>query len=114
MAVGVFPHYQPNPRYWAALEERSDEQRARLDHHLRYTCLHDSDDLLPRKEAALATIEGIAEIHRVHDVMFLLSDTRRLADDEKRLVDGVVHLSLDYVEMIAGVVRNSTRIVPSS
>ncbi len=113
LAVGAYPRYNPSPKYWSGLEASSDEQRSRLDHHLRYTCLRDTGDLLSRKEAAEAVINGIVEIHEAHDVMFLLSTTGNLEHDEQRLLDGVVELSLKYVETIAGVLRNLTRIAPS-
>ncbi len=113
LAVGAYPHYNPVPGYWSRLEASSDEQRGRLDHHLRYTCLRDTGDLLARKEAAEAVIDGIVEIHEAHDVMFLLSQTGNLEHDEQRLLDGVVELSLAYIETIARALRNLTRIVPS-
>ena len=94
------------------LERLSDAQRERLDRRLRSVCLGDTDELAPRKEAALAVIEGIAEIHRVHDAMFYLSDRRDLDEYDQRLLDGMVQLSMQYVETVAVVIRKSTQIVP--
>lgn len=111
-AVGVFPRYDPIPGYWSRLEGRSDEQRTRLDHHLRFVCLRDTGDLEVRREAALAVIDGIAGIHKQHDLLFYLSDRRNLTDADQRLLDGIVSLSLKFVETIAGVIRDATRIVP--
>ena len=112
LAVGVYPHYDPVLGYWSMLEEKSDEQRKRLDPHLRRACLREYAELPGRKEAALAVIEGIAEIHQAHDALFYLADRERLSDDDQRLIDGIVELSLRYVESIAVVIRQATRIAP--
>ena len=113
LKVDVYPHYNPDNTYWAKLESKSDEQRSRLDHHLRYTCLRDSAELEPRKDAALAVINGMLDIYQSRDILFLYLDRHRLSSGERRLLDGIIELSIDYVETMAGVVRPLTRIASS-
>ena len=110
LAIGVYPHYPPNSRHWRRLETRSDEQRDRLDHHLRYTCLRDPVHLQHRKDAALAVIEGMIEIYKSRDVLFYLMDKRQLTDAEIRLSDAIVELSMEFVETLANAVSDLTRL----
>ena len=116
LETGVYPHYTPDRRYWVDLETRSDQQRERLDHHLRYVCLRDSGDLLPRRDAAEAVIDGMLEIYQVRDILFFNLNrnrhTNELTNQEIRLLDGLIELSMDYVETIAGVLRRSTQVAP--
>ena len=42
LATGVYPHYTPKVRHSVHLERRSDDQKSRLDHHLRFVCLRDT------------------------------------------------------------------------
>ena len=111
----AYPTYAPEKGFWVSLEKRSDEQRARLDHHLRFVCLRDSGDLLPRRKAAEAVIDGMLNIYESRDTLFYVLDRNRapqkLSNSKIRLLDGVIESSLDFVEAIAGVVRRSTQIV---
>ena len=110
LATGVYPHYTPDVEYSVGLERRSDEQKSRLDDHLRLVCLGDTGDLEPRRDAAQATIDGMLEVYKSRDILFYLLERRRLSSSERRLADGIVELSIDYVEAIAGVVRRSTQV----
>ena len=116
LSLKAYPSYSPERRFWAELEKRSDEQKARLDHHLRFVCLRDSGDLLPRRDAAEAVIDGMLNIYKSRDALFLDLDrnntTQELSNDRIRVLDGVIESSLDFVETIAGVVRRSTQIAP--
>ena len=116
LSLKVYPSYPPEQGFWSNLEKRSDEQKARLDHHLRTVCLHDSGDLLPRRDAVEAVIEGMLNIYQSRDILFYYLDrnriTRELSNNEIRLLDGVIELSLDYVKTVAGVVRRSTQLAP--
>ncbi len=116
LSLKAYPRYSPGGRFWAKLEKRSDEQKARLNHHLRFVCLRDSGDLLPRRDAAEAVIDGMLNIYESRDMLFFSLDrnhtTQELSDDQIRVLDGVIESSLDFVEAIAWVVRRSTRIVP--
>ena len=115
-SLKAYPSYQPERRFWANLEKRSDEQKARLDNHLRFVCLRDSGDLLPRRDAAEAVIDGMLDIYKSRDALFFDLDrnhiTQELSNDQIRVLDGVIESSLDYVETIAGVVRRSTQVAP--
>ena len=114
--LGTYPSYPPVRGFWSNLEKRSDEQKLRLDHHLRLVCLRDSGELLPRRNAAEAAIDSMLEIYQSRDIMFNGLDknqrTREFTDSEIRMMEGSIELSLDYVETIAGVVRRSTQIAP--
>ena len=116
LSLQAYPTYPPVMGFWSHLEKRSDEQRARLDHHLRFNCLRDSDDLLPRRDAAEAVIDGMLNIYNSRDALFLkleINDsTRKLSNDQIRVLDGIIESSLDYVETIAGVLRRSTQVGP--
>lgn len=116
LSLRAYPSYPPARRFWSELERRSDEQKARLDHHLRFVCLRDSGDLLPRKAAAEAVIDGMLNIYKSRDALFLDLDrnstTQELSEDKVRVLDAVIESSLDFVETIAGVVRRSTQIAP--
>ena len=115
-SLKVYPTYEPEENFWPNLERRSDEQKARLDHHLRFVCLRDSGDLLPRRDAAEAVIDGMLEIYTARDRLFYILDrnrhTHELSSNEVRLLDGVIETSIDFVEAIAGVVRRSTQVGP--
>ena len=115
-SLKVYPTYEPEEHFWPNLERRSDEQRARLDRHLRFTCLRDSGDLIPRRDAAEAVIDGMLEIYTSRDRLFYILDrdqrTHELSSSEVRLMDGVIESSIDFVEAIAGVVRRSTQVAP--
>lgn len=112
----AYPSYPPVRGFWSNLEKRSDDQRERLDHHLRFVCLRDSVKLLARRLAAHAAIDGMLDIYQSRDILFRHLDrnqhTQELTNNEARVLDGIIELSLDYVETIAGVMRQSTRIVP--
>ena len=116
LSLKAYPTYSPNRRFRANLKNRSDEQQTRLDHHLRFVCLRDTGDLLPRKEAAEAVIDGMLFIHNSRDMIFFdleRSDiTHELSNNQIRVLEGVIEMSIDYVETIAGVVRKSTQIAP--
>ena len=112
LEMGVYPRYTPDRRYWVDLETHSDQQRARLDHHLRFVCLRDSDDLEPRRDAALAVIDGMLDIYQLRNALFYLLDRGYLSTNQIRLAEGVIELSVDFVETIAGVVRRSTQVAP--
>ena len=112
LEMGVYPRYTPDRRYWVDLETHSDQQRARLDHHLRYVCLGDSGELLPRRAATLAIIDGMLDIYKSRDILFYHLDAGRLSSDKRRLAYGIIELSIDFVETIAGVVRRSTQLAP--
>ena len=115
LSLKAYPTYRPEKGFWANLEKRSDEQKASLDHHLRFVCLRDSGDLLPRRDAAESVIDGMLNIYESRDVLFYSLDrnhtTQELSNDQIRVLDGVIESSLDYVNTVAGVVRRSTRIV---
>ena len=115
-SLKVYPTYKPEKNFWLNLEKRSDEQRTRLDHHLRFVCLRDSGDLLPRRDAAEAVIDGMLEIYKARDWLFYILDrdrrTHELSSSDVRLLDGVIESSIDFVEAIAGVVRRSTQVAP--
>ena len=70
LSLKAYPSYPPERRFWAKLERCSDEQKDRLDSHLRFVCLRDSGDLLPRKDAAEAVIDEMLGIYRSRDVLF--------------------------------------------
>ena len=112
----AYPSYPPERKFWAGLERRSDEQKNRLDHHLRFVCLHDSGDLLPRRDAAEAILDGMLSIYRSRDILFLHLDRnhriQELSSGQMRVLDGVIESSIDFVETIAWVVRRSTQIAP--
>ncbi len=114
LSLKAYPSYSPERRFWANLEKRSDEQKDRLDRHLRFVCLRDAGDLLPRRDAVEAVIDGMLNIYRSRDVLFYNLDrnhtTQELSDDQIRVLDGVIESSLDYVETIAEVVRRSTQV----
>ena len=114
LSLKAYPTYKPERRFWVNLEKRSGEQKARLDHHLRFVCLQDSGDLLPRRGAAKAVIDGMLDIYKSRDTLFFYVDrnhiTQELSNDQTRVLDGVIESSLDYVDTIAGVVRRSTQI----
>ena len=114
LSTGAYPSYVPAKMFWANLERRSDEQRDRLDRHLRFTCLRDPDTLQNRRDAAEAVIDGMLNIYQSRDVLFFHLDrnhrTQELSDYQVRVMDGVVESSLDFIESIAGVVRQSTQI----
>ncbi len=116
LSLKAYPGYSSEKRFWAELERRSDEQKNRLDHHLRFVCLRDSGDLLPRRDAAEAVIDGMLSIYKSRDALFSHLDrnhtTRELSSDQMRVLDGVIESSIDFVETIAGVVRRSTQIAP--
>ena len=116
LSLKAYPSYSPERRFWANLEKHSDEQKTRLDHHLRFVCLRDSGDLLPRRKAAKAVIEGMLNIYKSRDALFykleINDTTQELSNDQIRVLDGVIESSLDYVETIAGVVRRSTQVAP--
>ncbi len=116
MTLKVYPSYSPVEGFWKHLEKRSHEQKNRLDHHLRLVCLRDSGELLPRKNASEAVIDGMLDIYRSRDLLFYELDintrTRELPDNQVRVLDGLIELSIDFVEVIAGVVRRSTQLVP--
>ena len=116
LSLKAYPSYPPERRFWAELERRSDEQKARLDNHLRFVCLRDSGDLLPRRDASEAVIDGMLSIYNSRDALFFHLDknhkTRELSNDQIRVLDGVIESSLEFVETIAGVVRRSTQIAP--
>ena len=116
LPLKAYPSYSPETRFWANLEKRSDEQKARLDHHLRLVCLRDSGDLQSRRDAAEAVIDGMLDVYKSRDALFFDLDrnqhTQELSKGQIRVLDGVIESSLDYVEAIAGVVRRSTQIVP--
>ena len=116
LSLKAYPSYSPERNFWANLEKRSDEQKDRLDHHLRFVCLRDSGDLLPRRDAAEAVIDGMLSIYRARDALFYNLDrnrtTHELSNDQIRVLDGVIESSLDFVETIAGVVRRSTQVAP--
>ena len=114
LSLKAYPTYSPDKRFRANLEKRSNEQKGRLDHHLRYVCLRDSGELLPRRDAAEAIIDGMLNIYHSRDaILFDLERnqiTRELSNNQIRVLDGVIESSIDYVETIAGVVRRSTQI----
>ena len=114
--LGAYPSYPPVKGYWSNLEKRSDQQRARLDHRLRLVCLRDKGYLLPRREALEAVIDGMLNIYQSRDFLFKELDinrtTRELSNHQVRVLDGVIESSLEFVEAIAGVLRQSTRIAP--
>ena len=116
LSLKAYPSYPPQWRFWAQLESRSDEQKDRLDGHLRRVCLQDTGDLLPRRDAAEAVIDGMLNIYKSRDALFYRLDqnqrTRELHSDQVKALEGVIESSLDFVEAIAGVVRWSTRIAP--
>ena len=116
LSLKAYPSYPPARRFWADLERCSDEQKSRLDHHLRFVCLRDSGDLLPRRDAAKAVIDGMLNIYDSRDVMFSYLDrnhkSRELSKDQIRVLDGVIESSIEFVEAIAWVVRRSTQIAP--
>ena len=116
LSLKAYPSYPPERRFWAELERRSDEQKNRLDHHLRFVCLRDSGDLLPRRDAAQTVIEGMLSIYKSRDALFFHLDrnqtTRELSINQIRVLDGVIESSLEFVETIAGVVRRSTQVAP--
>ena len=116
LSLKAYPSYSPERKFWPVLERRSDEQKDRLDHHLRFVCLRDSADLLPRRKAAKAVIDGMLSIYESRDSLFynleVNDTTRELSDGQVRVLDGVIESSLDFVETIAGVVRRSTQIAP--
>ena len=116
LTLGAYPSYQPVKQFWSRLEKRSDEQKDRLDHHLRLVCLGDSGELLPRRNAAEAVIDGFLKIYWSRNILFFGLDrsdhTGRLNDGEVRVLEGIIELSLEYVETVAGVVRSSTRVAP--
>ena len=115
LSTGAYPSYVPDEMFWSSLEKRSDEQKGRLDHHLRFTCLRDLDALQHRRDSAEAVIDGMLDIYNSRDVLFLHLDrnriTRELSNCQVRVLDGVIESSLDFVETIAGVVRRSTQVV---
>ena len=112
----VYPSYPPAKGFSAHLENRSNEQKDRLDHHLRFVCLRDSGELLPRKNASESVIDGMLDIYTSRDGLFYELDrntrTRELSDYQVRLLDGLIESSIEFVEVIAGVVRESTKLVP--
>ena len=114
--LSAYPSYPPESGFWSNLERQSDEQKVRLDHHLRYVCLRDSGELLPRRIAAEAVIDGMLDIYKSRGILFYGLDrnrvTQKFTNGEIRMMDGVIELSLEYVETIAGVVRRSTQIAP--
>lgn len=116
LSLDAYPSYPSEMKFWAQLERRSDEQKSRLDHHLRFVCLEDTDDLLPRRDAAEVVINGMLKIYESRNVLFYRLDqnqrTRELHSDQVRALEGVIESSLDFVEAIAGVVRWSTRVAP--
>ena len=112
LRLGVYPHYPASEEYFRRMEEKSDGQKERLDHHLRYVCLRDSGSLLGRYNAALAAIDGLLRVYECRDAIFYLLDRPRVASSERRLGDGIVDLSIEFVESIAGVLRQCTRIAP--
>ena len=115
LSLKAYPSYPPARRFWADLERCSDEQKARLDHHLRFVCLRDSGDFLPRRDAAEAVIDGMLNIYKSRDALFFDLDRnytiQELSNDQIRVLDGVIESSIDFVETIAWVVRRSTQIV---
>ena len=113
LVVKPYPRYEVDETYWRELEKRSDEQRQRLDHHLRDTCLRDGHQLQSRKDAAQAVIDGMLDVYESRDVLFYLLERRSLTDGTRRMADGIIELSLDYIETITGVVRPLTRIQPA-
>ena len=112
LTIPPYPRYKSNERYWRGLETRSDEQRERLDRHHRPRCLGDGPELQRRKDAAQAVFDGIGDVYSSLDILFYHLDTRRLTSDTRRMLDGVIELSLDYIETIAGVVLDLTKIAP--
>ena len=116
LSLKAYPSYSPERRFWANLEKRSDEQKERLDHHLRFVCLRDSGDLLSRRDAAEAVIDGMLNIYKSRDALFcepeINDTTHELSNDQIRVLDDVIESSLDFVETIAGVVRRSTQVAP--
>ena len=114
LSLKAYPSYPPVKRYWSNLESRSDEQKERLDHHLRFVCLRDSGDLLSRRDAAEAVIDGMLNIYKSRDALFweleINDTTHELSNDQISVLDGVIESSLDFVETIAGVVRRSTQV----
>ena len=116
LSLKPYPSYPPVRGFSSNLEKRSDDQKERLDHHLRFVCLRDSVKLLARRLAAQAAIDGMLDIYQSRDILFRHLDrsrhTQELTNDEIRVLDGIIELSVEYVETIAGVVRQSTRIVP--
>ena len=116
LSLRAYPTYSPDKRFRSDLEKRSNEQKDRLDHHLRFVCLRDSGELLPRRDAAEAVIDGMLNIYHSRDAIFFDLErnqiTRELSNNQIRVLEGVVELSVDYVETIAGVVRKSTQIAP--
>ena len=116
LSLKAYPSYSPERSFWTNLERRSNEQKTRLDHHLRFVSLRDSGDLLPRRDAAEVAIDGMLNIYESRDVLFYNLDrnhtTQELSSDQIRVLDGVIESSLDYVEAIAWVVRRSTQILP--
>ena len=108
----AYPSYTPVKLFWSKLEKRSDEQKGRLDRHLRHHCLEDSGDLLPRRDAANAAIDGMLNIYESRDNLFKNLErndvNQGLTDRVVRVLDGVIESSIDCVEIIADVLCTLT------
>ena len=111
-----YPSYPRVKGFWSHLERCSGEQKKRLDHHLRFVCLKDSGELLPRRNAAEVVIDALLDVYKLRDMLFYRLDvngvTQELSDGDIRVLDGVIESSIDFVECIAGVVRKSTQVAP--
>ena len=101
-----YPSYPRVKGFWSHLERCSGEQMKRLDHHLRFVCLRDSGELLPRRNAAEVVIDALLDVYKLRDMLFYRLDvngvTQELSDGDIRVLDGVIESSIDFVECIAG------------
>ena len=110
LAVGAYPRYSPVKGYSAKLEARSDEQRNRFGPYLRLTEIQESGTLKPRRDAAITVSKSMENVYRAHDLLFYILAGSNVPRDEKALLDGIIEISLDYMEVIGGALRQLSRI----
>ena len=110
LSVGAYPKYSPVRGYSANLEKRSDGQRNRFGRYLRLTEIQESGTLEPRRDAAMAVSKSMENIYRAHDSLFYILSRSNVPRDERALLDGIIEVSLDYMEVIGGTLRQLSRI----
>ena len=114
LEMGAYPSYPPVRQFWSHLQQKSNEQRDRLDGHLRRVCLPDSGDINQRTKEGEAAIDGMWSIYGSRDVLFgylNMNERRRiLTDYDVRVYEGIIELSIDFVESVAGILRYSTQV----
>ena len=110
LAVGAYPRYSPVRGYSASLEARSDQQRDKLGQRLRLTELQESGALEPRRDVAVTVSNSMENVYRSHDLLFYILAGQSVPHEERALLDGIIEISLDYMEAVGRLLFQLSRI----